>query len=519
MKKELFEILILDDEFPIRKLLRECIPWDRLHVHICGEAASAEEAFRFIGSMIPDIIFVDINLPVENGISFSRKILEKYPDIQIIILTGYEEFDYVQECLRIGVADFLTKPIDIEEVQNTVQKAIKRIEEHLSLAMRYESARRMVEHSAQISRENFLLQLLHGLITPDIFNLQDSNLQNWLLADIFQVAILQSQEKLPNHAVEALRAFASETASLLCTLPDPFHFVLISNHPDLFSSVILPELSEMMAQENIFCNAGIGCARSGIPGIHLSSEEALTALNFGGEATSGNITHYISIADETTTDHHKEHLLLRRICQFIRAGKEQEAVKIVSEGLMRHSSALSLNLCRESAIEIAYAIMEMLEELHIHTAGAFPDGDMPLKKIFQLTSPKEIISYLESMITTASMLLNGKSNRNLIDDILSYLAENYHNESLSLQKTAKEFHVNYSYLSRLFKEKTGINFSEYMTLIRVKEATLLLTDSDLKIYEIAANVGFSDPHYLEICFKKINHISMSKYRELNQTPH
>ena len=127
MEEYVYRVMLLDDEYPVRRLLRECVDWASLGACVCQEAENAVQARALLERSVPDMIFVDINLPVENGIEFSRKILGEYPSVQVIIVTGYEEFNYVQECLRIGVADFIKKTKETEENNQARKKVIERV--------------------------------------------------------------------------------------------------------------------------------------------------------------------------------------------------------------------------------------------------------------------------------------------------------------------------------------------------------------------------------------------------------
>lgn len=513
MEEYAYRVMLLDDEYPVRRLLRECVDWAALGARVCQEAENAAQARELLGDSVPDIIFVDINLPVENGIDFSRRILREYPSVQVIIVTGYEEFNFIQECLRIGVADFITKPIDPEEIAQAVKKVIERLQRQRSRHEAYEAAKQQLKESTQVSRENFVRQLLQGLVTSEIIYMQDEDLRAWMAEDIFQAALLLFSREIPPFLRELFRERVCGERGLLCTFPDNRRFALVSNRLGEDMEGTIKRITEGVGQA---FRAGIGCARSGINGACLSAEEALTALHAAGEE---GVLHYISLEDTSLADTRlRARRDLRTVCQYIRTGHTKEAVGLIRQELERHSSILELNLCRESAAEIVSALVELLREKNLEEKILFPGEDTPLKKIFQITSCPELVSYMESLVRAACGAVRGKDGSGVVEGICRYLERNYHETSLTLQKIAETFHMNYSYLSRLFKEEEGVSFSEYLTGIRVEEAKRLLAESQLKIWEIAENVGFSDPHYLEVCFKRINHISMSRYRQHHRKP-
>lgn len=122
------KIIIVDDEYLIRNLIRNCIDWDEIDVEIVGEASNANECLSLIEKNKPDIVLTDINMPLTNGLDMSQHILEKHPETKIIIITGYDKFEYAKTSIRLGVSDLILKPIDDEELKLSVLRVKEKIE-------------------------------------------------------------------------------------------------------------------------------------------------------------------------------------------------------------------------------------------------------------------------------------------------------------------------------------------------------------------------------------------------------
>ena len=122
------KIIIVDDEYLIRSLIRNCIDWDEMDIEIVGEASNAHECLSLIEKNKPDIVLTDINMPLTNGLDMSQHLLEKYPEIKVIIITGYNKFEYAKTSIRLGVSDFILKPIDDEELELSVLRVKEKIE-------------------------------------------------------------------------------------------------------------------------------------------------------------------------------------------------------------------------------------------------------------------------------------------------------------------------------------------------------------------------------------------------------
>lgn len=122
------KIVIVDDEYLIRNLIRNCIDWDSLGIEIIGEASNAHECLNLMEKSKPDIVLTDINMPLTNGLDMSKHLLDKYPDVKVIVITGYSEFEYAKRSIRLGISDFLLKPIDDEELKDVVLRLKEKIE-------------------------------------------------------------------------------------------------------------------------------------------------------------------------------------------------------------------------------------------------------------------------------------------------------------------------------------------------------------------------------------------------------
>lgn len=116
-------VMIVDDEMPVRKLLQASIDWEALGLEVVGEASSGIEAINIIDDVNPDIVFVDINMPFMNGIEFTKMATSRYPDLYVIVLTGFDDFEYARECVRLPVVEYMLKPI----VRSEVEKVLKRL--------------------------------------------------------------------------------------------------------------------------------------------------------------------------------------------------------------------------------------------------------------------------------------------------------------------------------------------------------------------------------------------------------
>ena len=123
----IIKVMIVDDEYLIRNLIKNCIDWNEIGIDIIAEASNSVEGLNLINKDKPDIILTDINTPMTDGLDMSKCILDRYPDIKVIVITGYDEFEYAKRSIKIGVSDFILKPIDEAELKNSILKLKKEI--------------------------------------------------------------------------------------------------------------------------------------------------------------------------------------------------------------------------------------------------------------------------------------------------------------------------------------------------------------------------------------------------------
>lgn len=125
----MYRVMLIDDEESARKLMRASISWESLNMEVVGEAASGIEAINVIDDMKPDIAFVDISMPFMNGIEFTEVATKRYPDLVIIIMTAFDEFEYARKCVSLPVFEYMLKPIIRSEVQEVLKKVKKKLDE------------------------------------------------------------------------------------------------------------------------------------------------------------------------------------------------------------------------------------------------------------------------------------------------------------------------------------------------------------------------------------------------------
>jgi YesN/AraC family two-component response regulator len=170
MSEERLKVILVDDEYLIRNLIRIRIDWEKNGLEIVGEAKDAQEAIALLDTYKPDIAFTDICMPNTDGIEFSRIAFEKYPDIKIVIITGYDEFEYARKSVKLGISDYILKPIRAQELLKTIEKLKKIIAKERMLLTKLSDPYGQAEQAFSNTKPGVLVQNIMAYMQDNLDN-------------------------------------------------------------------------------------------------------------------------------------------------------------------------------------------------------------------------------------------------------------------------------------------------------------------------------------------------------------
>ncbi len=531
MITETLKLLIIDDEHLVRNLVKNCLDWVSMGFSIIGEASNAREGLDAVKRFKPDVIITDICMPDEDGIKLSKKIKEISPHSKIIVLTGYEEFEYAKESIKLGLDGFLLKPIDDEELMNVMMDLKARIHVETNKANELEELRKKINENLFYLRERFLNRLVHGDFLTEI-EIQDQLefLKIKTSSNNFQVAILEVEAYSNIHAYP-------EEASIVVIFQimeivqnrfncykginifyDNNHRIIILNSENEFDiSKDCRQIIQISTNE-INCALTIGISNwskdlYNIPDCYDEAYEALRYRIIRGK----NQLISINELDAGYQFNSKSRAKLDDDFKYyVRAAIEDQAIKTLNAyfSIFQHDDIpLSLKIQAKGCTLVSTLLM-ITSELNLSSTDIWEKA--PFQKIFQidtLPAMKDHLILLTKKVMIAIQRVKEVKTVKLVDDVRDYLIKNFHLQTLSLTKVACSFNVNPSYLSRIFKKETGKGFIEYLSVLRMEEAVKLFRETDLRSYEIADKVGYDDPHYFNFCFKKFWKVSVSQFKK------
>lgn len=523
---EKLKILIVDDEYLIRNLIRMCLDWEKHGFTIIGEASSALEALDLLEELEPDIIFTDISMPHMDGITFSSKVLDLYPYTKIVIITGYDEFDYAQRSIKLGVSDFILKPIRAAELLDVANKLKHQIEEERARDEQLETLRKELERNLPVLREKFVASWLEGNIAKDelrdkcrYYNMpsviQEGNVQ----AAVIEVALSakdKTEEQLLLKEMQCknrAEAFFEHDERIMVVSDAKNRIVMLAmNRAENLLNDCERLITVLAKAFDCEINIGVGRLHESLEDVPESYREACRALRYKVFTGKNQVIYYDDVVASRGQQYRSNPDMLQQLYFYISAGAADHAMKILHQ---------IFDISFSDASQIRLAIMDVVTHC-IHAAiEQQVDGEHVFKKdtltaILSADDLPEAMRQIEDYVRHLAEQIDAKSRgdkQDLVSQVKAYIEDNLGDPDLKLQSVAELFYVSPGHLSRLMKQETGQSFVTYLTNQRMKKAAALLRETDLRGYQIGEQVGIPDPHYFSHVFKKNTGMSISEYRE------
>lgn len=500
----IFHLLIVDDEAPIRKGISRFINWDAIDCKIEDTASDGREAMEKLGRLPIDIVITDIRMPEADGLELARHISEHYPDIKVIILTGYADFTYAQTAIQYNVSDFLLKPISKEQVITAVQNAQKKIMAakqssqagHADLSflkdqLLQELTDRPKDAALLTRAEEYHIDLSHFCLAA--FQMLPPAGDTSALKDLIAGQMQAGCCYRYNNLILAIFSARDQTGKV-----PPYVLSCCQELVQIARSMIGIELS-----------VGISSVHHGGGSYGSAVSESIHALTQNFYSPSGVACYDDSPPVQSSYSlTAQEALALNELETAILSRDFPAAMAVINSVFIRMKSGFAKSAdAKNMCVMIYYTGLQALAKRgKTPPEDSIPDRISHSTDIFGLESiVREFLSVLEKELDEDGLL--SKIVRQAISYIDSHLSE-----TLSLEVIAGAIPANPSYLSRTFKKETGQALTEYINLARVKKAKELLAAGDLLTYEVAERVGFHDPAYFSAIFKKYTGISPKEYR-------
>lgn len=533
----MYKLLLVEDDAIIREGIRENISWGKLGFNFIGEYEDGSQAIGAIDKFKPDVILTDICMPFLDGLELANYVYERFPTTKIILITGYNKFDYAQKAIKLNVYDFILKPITPDELINILKKIKSDLDKEKIKKRNLIYLRKKLNENYSILKDRFLNKILYGELKSDeiknglkyfsinfqysfystiVIDIDDSNDLKLKLND-------QKYELLSldifNYCKQSIENLNIE-GKVFCN-KDGYIVILINE-----ISIDILNRRKILAAENIrlaieelyetTVTIGVGTNCRNLEKIPISFQNAVTAIEYRFLMGNNQTICYEDLIKTHTIEIISIKKWDKEIALSLKTGKFDETKILIKEMINNlKKNMISIEKSYVHIQKIIALIYNIINELSIEETEVFVENKNPFLYIYNFKTLNKLEQWIIEIMYKVHKLIIDKKNDFSKNKILlaeSFIKENYNNENMSLSSICFYLCMSKSRFSPLFKKHTGMTFIKYLTNVRIEKSMELLKTTSLMTYEIASKVGFSDAHYFSLIFKKINSITPTDFR-------
>ncbi|WP_217594264.1 response regulator [Cohnella sp. GbtcB17] len=509
-------IMIVDDETFFRTSFEKYIDWQSLGCEVVGLASNGQEALEAIGRLQPDLVFLDIQMPVMNGLEF----LERYGGqkqkhkARIVVLSSFHEFEYVRQALRFGAADYIHK----EEMGGELLARIIEQQSDAMQALRSSGS----ERPGPLASQAYLQKMLHDLDFEALDDGSSSPALSIRPGHLYVItmrfrqfpAIKQRYRGHEHRLYEGVQATMKEMLGgqkeLECLFYDKRTFCMIKSFSDTASRLSMQTEIAYLAQKGVtglrrFFNlqacVGVSRAHRSFRDLAQAAEEAIMAGMMEFTSAKDAVRYYSDMQHCRFV----EHVSTDKLCRALETASPDDWMKLLQSGFYVDDAQAILS---PAATAVA------AKNIVCHFVAS-PDGrDRAFHQIEMAESRDEMLELLAQLLHRRHVVSTSKSDSGhpLIAAVRGIIHEHYAHAALSLEQIASQVNVSESYLSRIFRKEVGLTVTDYINRTRIDNALHLLEGGEDRIYQVAYAVGYSNVEHFNRTFKKLTGRSPGSFR-------
>ncbi len=541
------KVYLVEDEIIIRQSIKNSIDWEKEGYEFVGDASDGELALPVILKEKPDILITDIRMPFMDGLELSRMVKAELPDIKIVILSGYDDFEYAKQAIKIGVAEYLLKPVSSAVLLEHLSEIAEKVrDEREDLALKKVYYQEMQENE-ELIKMKFLGELISGKLSLADAMEKGKRFHMNLSGPFYRIILFKfiQEDHVQAEQSEALAEAYEAVGNYVDGLKDAFRFqrgvegwafLLTSVDEDMEAQTerFIEGLKEVIAPfEALTWFGGIGSEAARLRELRYSFREADKA--FAGrfvqepnQIISVEQLNYEQLDNEFDANIFGEiNQFDQIITRFLSSGSREEVESFVGALFTEISEDhfRSLMIRQYIIMDIYATVLAFCKKLRKDTGAdgeaagqmeSLRENEEILKRaVLTAESVDDIKDYIGTLLDHVIELRNTLSGRRYSDIIRTArkrIEQDYMSEDISLNTVAAEVCMSPSYFSSVFSKEMGKTFIEYLTEVRMEKAKQYLVCSSMKTSEISYEVGYKDPHYFSYIFKKTQGCTPKEYR-------
>lgn len=522
----MYKLVIVEDERDVRMRLASLVARSKHGFTLMAEYETGIDALEGIVTECPDIILTDIKIPYINGIDLVKEVRKVHPLVKVIIITGYNEFDYAVAAANLDVIGFINKPITFEAIDALLKKAKESLEQEYLTASNLNELSAFYENSLPIIREHDLYQLSQMTeLTPAfarklkssgidlefryfvmcVFDLDETPVQESSHSDL----ALSGVRKAIGPALEATFDYELfsrfETLCLLLKFNQP---------PDI--QVIEQRIESIILHAGRYfdmpVSVGVSSVYDNNYNFKVMTKEAERALEYRSVMGGGKVfrasNSYQPLRSQVIDDKLVSDL---KTAIYQRSSPQEFGGRIdkIGESINSHSDSLYY-----IATSVLNTLIKACEDL-TGLCKVYGSIDEIYRKLFAIKTNREVYDYLKELGQVVQELNDSVIIDNVelgLRKVICYMEAHFCDPDISFEAMAREVNFSVSYISALLKKYLNTSFVKMLTSMRMEKSKELLADPNLKLIDVADQLGYNDSYYFSHCFKRYFGISPKEYR-------
>lgn len=546
----MLKIFLAEDEVVVRETIKRMIPWEELGFELVGEAADGEMALPLLIRQQPDLLITDIKMPFMDGLTLARLAKKEIPGLKVVILSGYDDFNYAKQAIGIGVEDYLLKPITKNALIERLSEIRSRYEHEKTQKEYYEKFQREMQAYEKNSSRDFFEALVDGSMDMMEVYKRAEKLGLDIVAEAYNVLIFTmncdedfsgQRDEYSSWEAESLELlenfFAGHSSAMLFRSNIFSYGVLLKGQRETIEEntrACVDEIRKILSRQDgrreWFLAVGQSVDRlSQIQKSYHTASRAFSQRYLYDE----NILYY----DEMETMEHpggqaetEDNAYLQKVDvnalnpailqKFLSNGLQEETENFVKDYFyaIGQEPMESLVFRNYVILNVRFSVISFIKGLGCDT-NEMESADTEEVLAESGKNMESAIAYAKKMISQAIEIRDqnsGNKNRSILKTAVDFIDSHYMDEEISLNTVANVANVSSNHFSALFSQNMGQTFIEYLTTLRMNKAKELLRCTGMRSSEIAGEIGYKDAHYFSYLFKKTQGMTPSDYRKARE---
>lgn len=532
----LYRIILVDDEEEVRKGIIRKIDWETLGFQVVGDAENGQDALEKIEQLEPDVVMTDIRMPYMDGLTLTSWIRQKYPSVKVLIFSGFDDFEYAQQAIKLNVTEYILKPVNVEELTQILNRVRENLDQEIEQRRDVDRLRESYLNSLPILRELFLNDMVRGnMPAEDIrqkleeYKIDILGAEKWLTAVINvenetaeETGLILHQEKeLIPISVKSLLEDNLKDYCRFTAFNSAVGITLIAAVDGEKKQTSLIDLLGDICKEikrilQVTVTIGIGYFCMDLEQLPAAYQSAVDALGYQEIVGTGNI---IYINDMEPVSRGKLQLETRDEADLIAAVKfgTREKIEAAARSFASRMENARVHMRQQQVYQMSIinCLIRLMQQQDLDLGAMFGTDEMYGKVIYGNMKPEEFASVITEVGCRMNEAMNrerDKTAKKVILEAKQYILDHYQDPELSVDVMCRQLHMSPAYFSTVFKRETGQTYIAYLTEVRLDKAVELLNTTDDKTYVIAQKVGYQEQNYFSYVFKKRFGISPTKFR-------